>query len=57
MTEQGPGPGAGGKKKDLLWPIIVTVLLVVVVAVNAAFIFIAVRGADDVDPAYIQGER
>ena len=44
-------------KEDNLWPILITILLVVVIAVNAAFIYIAVAGADDVDPAYVQGAR
>ena len=44
-------------KEDNLWPILITILMVVVIAVNAAFIYIAVSGADDVDPAYVQGER
>jgi len=49
--------GSKEVKKDHLWPILITILLVVVIAVNAAFIYIAVAGADDVDPAYVQGER
>jgi hypothetical protein len=57
MIERGAEPGTDQGKKDLLWPVIITVLLGVVIAVNAAFIFIAVKGADDVDPAYVQGER
>ena len=56
-AEDGPGHGSEEVKNDRLWPIILTILLVVVVAVNAAFIYIAVTGADDVDPSYTQGER
>jgi hypothetical protein len=56
-AERGPEQGSEGVKNDRLWPIILTTLLVVVVAVNAAFIYIAVTGADDVDPSYVQGER
>ena len=51
MAEHGTVQDSEGAENDRLWPIILTVLLVVVVAVNAAFIYIAVTGADDVVPA------
>lgn len=35
-----------------LWPIGIIVALVIVVLVNAVFIFVAVRGADEVVPSY-----
>lgn len=57
MAEHDPAPDSAEPKNDRLWPIILTILLVVVVAVNAVFIYIAVTGADDVDPSYTQGER
>ena len=57
MAEHDAKQGSEEAKDDRLWPIILTILLVVVVAVNAGFIYIAVTGADDVDPAYVQGER
>lgn len=44
-------------KRDRLWPILLTLGLGTVIAVNALFIYIAVTGADDVDPAYVQGDR
>jgi len=40
-----------------LWPILITAGLVLVVIVNAVFIYIAVSGADDVVPSYTTEER
>ena len=40
-----------------LWPILITVGLVLVILVNAIFIFIAVSGADQVVPSYQTEER
>ena len=54
---EGTRKGTIEVRKDWLWPVIITVALVLVIAVNAAFIYIAVKGADAVDPAYVQGER
>ena len=34
MTERGPEPGTGEKKKDLLWPIIITALLVAALGIT-----------------------
>lgn len=42
---------------DRVWPIFITVGLVLVVLVNALFIYIAVSGADDVVPSYHTEER
>ena len=50
-----PSTGSGGKSR--LWPIIITVGLTVVVVVNALFIYLAVKGADDVVPSYNTEER
>ena len=50
-------PSIGGGGKSRLWPIIITVGLIVVVVVNALFIYLAVKGADDVVPSYNTEER
>jgi len=42
---------------DRVWPIGITLALLVVVAVNVAFIVIAVEGADPVAESYEAGER
>jgi flagellar basal body-associated protein FliL len=42
----------GDKRGGRLWPIAIIVGLVIVVLVNALFIYIAVSGADDVVPSY-----
>jgi hypothetical protein len=44
-------------RRDNLWPWIIGIALAVVLAVNAAFIYIAVSGADAVAPSYNSGER
>ncbi len=49
--------GGGAGDRDRLWPILITVGLLLVILVNALFIFIAVRGADDVVPSYHTEER
>jgi hypothetical protein len=43
--------------RDHLWPWIIGIALAVVLAVNAAFIYIAVSGADSVAPSYNARER
>jgi hypothetical protein len=43
--------------RDQLWPVIIVVGLAIVMAVNAAFIYIAVTGADEVVPSYDAGQR
>ncbi len=45
------------RKDSRVWPILITVGLVVMILVNAFFIFIAVSGADDVVPSYLSEER
>ena len=40
-----------------VWPILITVGLLVVLLVNGIFIYIAVKGADQVVPSYITEER
>lgn len=45
-----------GERKPL-WPWILGIGLALVVLVNAIFIWIAVKGADDVAPSYTQGDR
>ncbi len=42
---------------DMVWPAIIVVALVLVVVVNAVFIYIAVTGADEVAPSYVAGQR
>ena len=59
------GAGAAGADAGIaapsgdsrLWPILITAGLVLVILVNALFIFIAVSGADDVVPSYQTEER
>lgn len=58
MIEARPGQkGQITVSKDHLWPMIIIIGLTLVIAVNAAFIYIAVRGADQVVPSYNAGER
>ncbi len=42
---------------DHAWPIGITLALLVVVAVNVAFIVVAVQGADEVAESYESGQR
>jgi len=42
---------------DRLWPRLIVAGMVVVVLVNFAFIWIAVSGADQVVPSYVEEER
>lgn len=56
-TEQHVGPRRLTLSRDLIWPVAICVGLAVVVAVNATFIWIAVRGADEVVPSYLHGDR
>ena len=55
-TDVRPGEESGGSGHRL-WPILITVGLVLVILVNAVFIYIAVSGADDVVPSYVTEER
>jgi hypothetical protein len=41
-----------GRRSSLGWPIGIAVGLLLMILVNLAFIFIAVRGADEVVPSY-----
>ena len=43
--------------RDMIWPLAIIIGLALVVVVNAAFIYIAVSGADEVAPSYVAGER
>lgn len=52
-TPPGPAPRSGFR----LWPAVIIVGLVLVMVVNAIFIYIAVSGADDVVPSYQTEER
>jgi hypothetical protein len=47
----------GNSANDRLWPYLITAGLVLVILVNAIFIYIAVSGADDVVPSYHTEER
>jgi len=50
---EGRNPGS----QDHLWAWIIGIALAVVLAVNAAFIYIAVSGADAVAPSYNSEQR
>ena len=52
-NERGAGALAGGR----IWPVAVALSLFVVVCVNLAFVYIAVTGADEVVPSYVEEER
>ena len=55
-TEQGASERANPVRVRL-WPVLITLGLVLVVLVNAVFIYIAVSGADDVVPSYRTEQR
>jgi len=55
-TEGGPDPQSSSTKARL-WPSLIIAGLVLVILVNAIFIYIAVSGADDVVPSYFTEER
>jgi len=46
-------PRRGGR----LWPVLITLGLLFVILVNGIFIYIAVKGADQVVPSYLTEER
>lgn len=48
---------AAERTRFRLWPVLITLGLVLVVVVNAIFIYIAVSGADNVVPSYQTEER
>lgn len=54
MTESLPEDTKG---KGLEWPLGIAAGLLVMIVVNMCFIYVAVSGADSVDPSYIHGER
>jgi len=54
---EGEGSDAVGRTRYRLWPVLITLGLVLVVLVNAVFIYIAVSGADDVVPSYNTEKR
>ena len=54
MSAVKPGSPGGSAR---VWPIAITIGLIVVVLVNVTFIVIAVRGADPVAESYESGER
>lgn len=45
------------RRRPPLWPWILGIALALVVLVNVLFIWIAVKGADDVAPSYTEGTR
>ena len=49
--------GAPPAGRTPLWPWILGIGLALVVLVNLLFIWIAVKGADDVAPSYTEGNR
>ena len=44
-------------RPDRLWPIAIIVGLVIMIAVNMGFIYIAVSGADEIVPSYNEESR
>lgn len=48
---------SGDLIEDSWWPRAILVGAIFVIAVNIAFIYIAVSGADEVVPSYIQEDR
>jgi len=58
----GPADLASARSRSLfatgrIWPVAVALSLFVVVCVNLAFVYIAVTGADEVVPSYVEEER
>lgn len=45
------------RRPDRLWPIAIVVGLVIMIAVNMGFIYIAISGADEVVPSYNEESR
>lgn len=39
------------------WPFAIVAVLGIVVAVNAVYIYVAVHGADPIDPSYTEAAR
>jgi hypothetical protein len=46
-----------GTRNDRLWPTLIILGLALVFLVNGLFIYIAVKGADEVVPSYLTEER
>jgi hypothetical protein len=44
-------------RPDRLWPIAITVGLLIMMAVNFCFMYIALSGADEIVPSYFSEER
>ena len=55
--EPTPVPRTIEIRSDWIWPVAIIVALLIVVAVNAAYIWVAVSGADDVVPSYYTEDR
>lgn len=55
--EPGRAPVTIDLRSDRVWPLAIVVALLIVAAVNAAFIWVAVSGADDVVPSYFTEDR
>ena len=53
IGDAGPDRAPGSR----LWPVLITIGLALVMLVNGIFIYIAVKGADDVVPSYLTEER
>ncbi|MDA0313576.1 MAG: hypothetical protein O2992_15900 [Gemmatimonadetes bacterium] len=43
--------------RDHVWPVGITIVLLIVVAVNVVFIVLAVGGQDEVAESYTEGKR
>lgn len=54
---EGPRRRSITLSRDMIWPAAVVLFLVTVVLVNVVFIYVAVRGADEVAPSYVTGDR
>ena len=57
MAKTEPGKPQLRISDDMVWPVIIVAALVLVMVVNAVFIYIAVTGADEVAPSYVAGQR
>jgi hypothetical protein len=57
-----PDPDAGAVRPleiraEWIWPVAIILALLIVVAVNAIYIYVAVSGADDVVSSYVTEDR
>jgi hypothetical protein len=50
-------PAVAGQHRRSWWPIAIALGLAIVVLTNAAFAFVAVRGADQIVPSYRVEQR